>query len=58
MDVLLLFVVCGATAAVSVVVYAPRPRRVCDGIYGTDVPTGFRASNYGAGPLADRDNFG
>jgi hypothetical protein len=30
MDVLLLFVVCGATAAVSVVVYAPRPRRVYD----------------------------
>jgi hypothetical protein len=58
MDVLFLFVLCGATAAVSVVVYAPRPRRVCDGIYGADVPTGFRASNYGAGPLADSDNFG
>ena len=30
MDVLILFVLCGATAAVSVVVYAPRPRRACD----------------------------
>jgi hypothetical protein len=58
MDVLFLFVVCGATAAVSVVVYAPRPRRVCDGLYGTDVPADFRAANYGAGPLADHDNFG
>ena len=56
MDIVFLFVVCGATAAVSVVVYAPRPRRVCD------VRMVFRpsvsASDFGAGPLADRDNFG
>ena len=55
MDVLFLFVVCGATAAVSVVLYAPRPRRACDGIYGADVPTGFRASDNGAGSVDDCD---
>lgn len=58
MDVLVMFLLCGATAAVSVVLYAPRPRRVYDGIYGTDVPDRFRTADYGAGPLADRDNFG
>ena len=56
MDVLFLFVLCGATAAVSVVVYAPRPRRVCDVrvVFGR----GFSAPDHGAGPLADHDNFG
>lgn len=58
MDVLFLFVLCGATAAVSVVVYAPRPRRVCDGLYGVDVSTDFRTANNRARPLADHDNFG
>ena len=53
MDVLFLFVVCGATAAVSVVVYAPRPRRVCDVrmVFGR----GFSTSDHGAGPLDDCD---
>ena len=56
MDVLFLFVLCGATAAVSVVVYAPRPRRVCDVrmVFGPDIS----ADHNGAGPLADHDNFG
>jgi hypothetical protein len=55
-DILFLFVVCGATAAVSVVLYAPRPRRVCDVrmVFGPSVS----ASDLGARPLADRDNFG
>ena len=50
MDVLMLFLVCGATAAVSVVVYAPRPRRVCDGLLRMGVPADFRAPNNGAEP--------
>jgi hypothetical protein len=56
MDVLFLFVLCGATAAVSVVVYTPRPRRVCDVrmVFGSSIPT----ADHGAGPLADHDNFG
>ena len=56
MDVLILFLVCGATAAVSVVVYAPRPRRACDVrmVFGSSVPT----ADHGARPLADSDNFG
>ena len=56
MDVLFLFVLCGATAAVSVVVYAPRPMRVCDVrmVFGSS----FSTDDNGAGPLADRDNFG
>ena len=58
MDVLMLFLVCGATAAVSVVVYTPRPRRACDGLFGVDVSADFRAANNGARPLADHDNFG
>ena len=58
MDVLFLFVLCGATAAVSVVVYAPRPRRACDGLYGVDVSTDFQTANNRARPLADHDNFG
>ena len=53
MDVLILFLVCGATAAVSVVVYAPRPRRACD------VRMVFRSSihadNHGARSVADHD---
>lgn len=55
MDVLFLFVLCGATAAVSVVVYAPRPRRVCDGLYGNGLPDNFRAYDHGAGSVDDCD---
>ena len=58
MDVLMLFVLCGATAAVSVVVYAPRPRRVCDGVSGMVFGPDISADHNGAGPLADHDNFG
>ncbi len=56
MDIVFLFVVCGATAAVSVVLYAPRPRRVCD--VRMVFRLGVSASDFGARPLADRDNFG
>jgi len=50
MDVLFLFVLCGATAAVSVVVYAPRPRRAYDGLPGMGVSADFRAPNNGTEP--------
>ena len=53
MDVLLLFVVCGATAAVSVVVYAPRPRRVCSGNLRMVFGSSFSTADHGTRSVDD-----
>jgi hypothetical protein len=50
MDLLFLFLTCGATAAMSVVVLCPRPRRAYDGLFGMGVPTDFRTVDNGPEP--------
>ena len=50
MDLLLLFLVCGATAAISVIVLCPKPRRACDGLPGLDVSDNFRTADHGSEP--------
>ena len=50
MDLLLMFLVCGATAAISVIVLCPQSRRAYDGLPGMGVSADFRAANNGTEP--------
>lgn len=50
MDLLLLFLVCGATAAISVIVLCPQPRRERDGFLRVGLSGNIRTVDNGSEP--------